>query len=119
MVAFFRQLPEELEEASVIDGAGAFRRFWYIMVPLVRPAIAAIAIFRFVPVWNDFLYPLVLLRSNSHYTLPVGLASFFGQYQTDWSLLFAGLVIATIPLIALFLLASKQVIAGLTAGMGK
>jgi raffinose/stachyose/melibiose transport system permease protein len=119
MVAFFRQLPEELEEASVIDGAGAFRRFWYIMVPLVRPAIAAIAIFRFVPVWNDFLYPLVLLRSNSHYTLPVGLASFFGQYQTDWSLLFAGLVIATLPLIALFLLASKQVIAGLTAGMGK
>jgi raffinose/stachyose/melibiose transport system permease protein len=61
----------------------------------------------------------VLLRSNSHYTLPVGLASFFGQYQTDWSLLFAGLVIATLPLIALFLLASKQVIAGLTAGMGK
>jgi raffinose/stachyose/melibiose transport system permease protein len=119
LTAFFRQLPEDLEEASVIDGAGAFRRFWSVMVPLVRPAIAAVAIFRFVPVWNDFLYPLVLLRSNSHYTLPVGLASFFGQYQTNWSLLFAGLVIATIPLIALFLLASKQVIAGLTAGMGK
>lgn len=119
LVAFFRQLPEDLEEASVIDGASAFRRFWSVMVPLVRPAIAAVAIFRFVPVWNDFLYPLILLRSSNHYTLPVGLASFFGQYQTDWSLLFAGLVITTLPLVILFLLASKQVIAGLTAGMGK
>lgn len=119
MTAFFRQLPEELEEASVIDGAGPFRRFWYIMLPLVRPAIAAVAIFRFVPVWNDFLYPLVLLRSTDKYTLPVGIVSFFGQYQTDWSLLFAGLMIATVPLVILFILASKQIIAGLTAGMSK
>ena len=119
MTAFFRQLPEELEEAGVIDGAGSFRRFWYIMLPLVRPAVAAVAIFRFVPVWNDFLYPVVLLRSANHYTLSVGIVSFFGQYQTDWSLLFAGLMIATIPLVVLFVLASKQIIAGLTAGMSK
>jgi len=119
LTAFFRQLPYELEEASMIDGAGAFRRFWSVMVPLVRPAIATVAIFRFVPVWNDFLYPLVLIRSADRYPLPVGLTSFFGQYQTNWSALFAGLVIATIPLVLLFLLATKQIIAGLTAGMGK
>jgi raffinose/stachyose/melibiose transport system permease protein len=119
MTAFFRQLPLELEEAAILDGAGPFKRFLFVMVPLVRPAIATVAVFRFVPVWNDFLYPLVLLRSKSNYTLPVGLTSFFGQYQTNWSALFAGLVIATVPLVALFLLATKQIVAGLTAGMGK
>lgn len=119
LTAFFRQLPLELEEAGMLDGAGSFRRFWSVMLPLVRPAVATVAVFRFVPVWNDFLYPLVLLRDSDRYTLPVGLTSFFGQYQTDWSALFAGLVIATIPLVALFLLATKQIIAGLTAGMSK
>ncbi|MGB4136810.1 MAG: carbohydrate ABC transporter permease [Microbacterium sp.] len=119
LTAFFRQLPMELEEAAQIDGAGSFRRFLTIMVPLVRPAIATVAIFRFVPIWNDFLFPLVLMRSTSHYTLPVGLTSFFGQYQTDWSALFAGLVIATLPLVVLFLLATRQIISGLTAGMSK
>ncbi|GAA3931860.1 carbohydrate ABC transporter permease [Microbacterium soli] len=119
LTSFFRQLPIELEEASELDGAGPFRRFVSVMLPLVRPAIATVAIFRFVPIWNDFLFPLVLMRSPQHYTLPVGLTSFFGQYQTDWSALFAGLVIATIPLVVLFLLATKQIISGLTAGMSK
>lgn len=119
LTTFFRQLPIELEEAAQLDGAGPFRRFWYVMVPLVRPAIATVAVFRFVPVWNDFLYPLVLLRSRDNYTLPVGMTTFFGEYQTNWSALFAGLVIATIPLVLLFLIATKQIIAGLTAGMSK
>ncbi len=117
--AFFRQLPLELEEAARIDGAGPFRVFWSVMVPLVRPAIATVIIFRFVPIWNDFFYPLILMRDPSKYTLPVGLTSFFGEYQTDWSTLFAGLVIATLPLIVLFLVATKQIVSGLTAGMGK
>lgn len=119
LTAFFRQLPYELEEAAQLDGAGPLRRFWLIMVPLVQPAIATIAVFRFVPVWNDFLYPLVLLRNRDNYTLSVGLTTFFGQYRTDWAALFAGLTIATVPLIVLFLFATKQIIAGLTAGMGK
>ena len=119
LTAFFRQLPIELEEASQLDGAGPFRRFFFVMMPLVRPAIATVIVFRFVPVWNDFLYPLVLLRSRENYTLPVGLSMFFGEYQTNWSALFAGLVIATIPLVVLFLFATKQIIAGLTAGMSK
>lgn len=119
LTVFFRQLPVELEEAARIDGAGAFATFWRVMLPLVRPAMATVIVFRFVPVWNDFLFPLVLLRDNSKYTLPVGLTTFFGEYQTDWSTLFAGLVIATLPLIVLFLVATKQIVAGLTAGMSK
>ena len=73
------------------------------MVPLVRPALATVAVFRFVPIWNDFLFPLVLLRREEKYTLPVGLTNFFGENATNYSAVFAGLVITTIPLIVLFL----------------
>ena len=119
LTTFFRQLPGELEEAARLDGAGPFRMFWSVMAPLVRPAIATVVVFRFVPIWNDFFYPLILIRNRENYTLPVGLTTFFGEYQTDWSTLFAGLVIATLPLILLFLVATRQIIAGLTSGMGK
>jgi raffinose/stachyose/melibiose transport system permease protein len=119
LTAFFRQLPGELEEAALIDGAGHLTVFWRVMLPLVRPAIATVLIFRFVPIWNDFLMPLVMLRSRDNYTLGVGLTTFFGEYQTDWASLFAGLVIATIPLLVLFIIATRQIIDGLTAGIGK
>ncbi|HEX6498169.1 MAG TPA: carbohydrate ABC transporter permease [Micromonosporaceae bacterium] len=119
MTAFFRGLPRELEEAARIDGAGEFHIFARVMVPLVKPAIATVVVFRFVPLWNDFFFPLVLLRTTDKYTLPVGLTQFFGEFQTDWSTLFAGLVIATAPIVVLFLVATKQIVAGLTAGMGK
>ncbi|MGN6753120.1 MAG: carbohydrate ABC transporter permease [Intrasporangium sp.] len=119
LTTFFRQLPEELEEAAALDGASPWQTFWRIMVPLVRPALATVAIFRFVPIWNDFLFPLVLLRRQEKYTLPVGLTTFFGENATNFSAVFAGLVITTLPLIVLFLLATKQIVAGLTAGMAK
>ena len=119
LAAFFRQLPIDLEEAARIDGAGYFRTFFSILLPLVRPAIATVIVFRFVPIWNDFFYPLMLMRDRAVYTLPVGLTRFFGEYQTDWATLFAGLTIATIPLVILFVVASKQLISGLTAGMSK
>jgi raffinose/stachyose/melibiose transport system permease protein len=119
LTTFFRQLPGELEEAAALDGASSWQTFWRIMVPMVRPALATVAVFRFVPIWNDFLFPLVLLRKESKYTLPVGLTTFFGENATNYSAVFAGLVITTIPLIVLFLLATKQIVAGLTAGMTK
>jgi len=117
--SFFRQLPIELDEAAKLDGAGPFRTFWSLHLPLVRPAIATVIVFRFVPVWNDFFYPLILIRDQESYTLPVGVTRFFGEYQTDWATLFAGLTLATIPLVVLFLLATKQIVSGLTAGMSK
>jgi raffinose/stachyose/melibiose transport system permease protein len=119
LTTFFRQLPPELEEAARIDGANSWQMFVRIMVPMVRPAVATVVVFRFVPIWNDFLFPLVLLRSREKYTVPVGLTAFFGEFSTDWSSVFAGLVIATVPLIVLFLVATKQIVAGLTAGMSK
>lgn len=119
LAAFFRQLPIDLEEAARIDGAGYFRTFFFILLPLVRPAIATVVVFRFVPIWNDFFYPLMLMRDRNAYTLPVGLTRFFGEYQTDWATLFAGLTITTIPLVILFIVASKQLVSGLTAGMSK
>ena len=119
LTTFFRQLPGELEEAAQLDGASAWQTFSLIMVPMVRPALATVAVFRFVPIWNDFLFPLVLLRNEAKYTLPVGLTTFFGENATNYSAVFAGLVITTVPLILLFLLATKQIVAGLTAGMTK
>lgn len=117
--SFFRQLPIELDEAARLDGAGPFTTFWRVHLPLVKPAIATVVVFRFVPVWNDFFYPLILIRDREAYTLPVGITRFFGEYQTDWATLFAGLTLATIPLVVLFLLATKQIVSGLTAGMSK
>jgi raffinose/stachyose/melibiose transport system permease protein len=119
LTTFFRQAPEELEEAAHLDGASTWQTFALIMVPLVRPALATVAVFRFVPIWNDFLFPLVLLRTERKYTLPVGLTSFFGENATNYSAVFAGLVITTVPLILLFLVATRQIVAGLTAGMSK
>ncbi len=117
--SFFRQLPQELSEAARIDGANEFTIFGRIMLPLVRPALATVIVFQFVPLWNDFFFPLVLLRSTDKWTLPVGMTRFFGEFQADWSTLFAGLIITTLPLVIIFLLATKQIIAGLTAGIGK
>ncbi len=117
--SFFRQLPQELSEAARIDGANEMVIFGRIMLPLVRPALATVVVFQFVPLWNDFFFPLVLLRSTDKWTLPVGMTRFFGEFQTDWSTLFAGIIITTLPLIIIFLLATKQIIAGLTAGIGK
>lgn len=119
LAAFFRQLPVELDEAAKLDGASPFRAFLRVHLPLVKPAVATVVIFRFVPVWNDFFFPLILMRDRDSYTLPVGITRFFGEFQTDWATLFAGLTLATIPLVALFLVATKQIVAGLTAGMSK
>lgn len=118
LTAFFRGLPDELEEAARIDGAGELRIFGQIMVPLVRPALTTVALFQFIPLWNDFFFPLVLLEDDK-YTLPVGLTRFVAEFEAAHAQLYAGLVITTIPLVLLFLLATKQIVAGLTAGMTK
>jgi raffinose/stachyose/melibiose transport system permease protein len=118
LTAFFRALPNELEEAARIDGAGELRVFGQIMVPLVRPALTTVALFQFIPLWNDFFFPLVLVEDDK-YTLPVGLTRFVAEFEAAHAQLYAGLVITTIPLVLLFLLATKQIIAGLTAGMTK
>jgi raffinose/stachyose/melibiose transport system permease protein len=116
LTTFFRQIPHELEEAAVVEGAGMFTVYWRIMLPLVRPALATVAIFEFLHIWNDFFFPLIFLRSEKLMTIPVGLSVFFGEYATDWASLFAALAISILPVIVMFIAMSKQFIAGLTAG---
>jgi raffinose/stachyose/melibiose transport system permease protein len=116
MVNFFRHIPSDLEDAAVLDGAGPFQVYYQIMLPLVRPALATVGLFHFLNVWNDFFFPLIFIRSDELRTVPLGVSTFFGEYSNDWSLLFAALSISILPVIVVYLLASKQFISGLTSG---
>lgn len=117
--AFYGQLPMSLEDAARVDGAGEGTIFLRIMTPLVKPAIAAVLVLNIAPVWNDFFMPLVFLRSESNFTLPVGITSFFSRHSADRGLLYAGIMIAIIPMAVFFSLAMKQLVRGLTAGSEK
>lgn len=116
---YFRSIPRELEEAAVVDGAGTFRIYFQIMLPLVRPALATVGIVVFVWVWNDFFLPLVFLQTQEKYTLVLGLFRFFGQHLNEWQYVLAGANITLVPVILLYLFASQQFIEGLTMGIRK
>jgi raffinose/stachyose/melibiose transport system permease protein len=115
-VNFFRTVPHEVAEAAYIDGCSPFQTFWRIELPLVRPAIATVAILNSMFVWNDFLLPLVLETKSSLYTLPVAIESFFGTYSTDYGLVFASVVLASLPMVILYVLLNRMFVAGITAG---
>ena len=119
LTEFIREIPRELTEAAVIDGAGRFRIFRSIIVHLLRPALATVAIFNLVPFWNDLWFPLIFISDDRHKTLLLGVTRLFGQYQTDWSKILAVLTLAAVPVILLYLTMSKQFIKGLTAGAVK
>ena len=113
---FFKGIPLDLEDSARIDGAGVFRIYWQIDLPLLRPALATVAIFNFINVWNDFYFPLIFINTKTKRTIPLGIQNFFGEYAIQWDLLFAGLNIAIVPMIIFFLILSKQFITGLTEG---
>lgn len=116
---YYRGLPLELDEAARLDGASSFRVWWQIILPLSGPVLAALAIFVFQGVWNDFLWPLVVTNSETMRTIPVGLSTFVGQYSTAWGLLMAGSVIALLPVLVIYILAQKWFVQGITlSGMG-
>jgi len=114
--AFFKSLPQELLDAARIDGAGSFRVFWEIALPLAKPALATVSIFYFVWVWNDFIYPLLYLQDDAMSTIPLGLMLFRGQYQTNWGLQAAALSIASFVPLAFYLLFQDKFVKGVTAG---
>ena len=107
---FFIALPVELEEAARIDGAGDFRIFWQIVLPLSRPALATLAVLSFLANWNDFLWPIYVLLSPENQTLQPGLADLQGAYSTHFGILMAGAVIASVPVLILFSAAQKQIV---------
>jgi multiple sugar transport system permease protein len=111
---FFVDLPKELEESAAIDGATPFQVFWYLALPMARPALSTLGIFTFIGSWNDFLAPLVFLDSLDRYTLPVGIALFQTSYASDYGLTFAVSVFCTLPVIIVFLVFQKQIIQGMS-----
>ncbi len=116
LTGFFRTLPPELDNAARIDGAGELGILITVLLPLVRPALAIVTVYNIIPIWNDFFFPLVFIHQDRLKTLPLGLTVFFGEFQTNWALLFAGLTLAAAPVLALYVVMSQQFIKGLTAG---
>ncbi|MER7505525.1 carbohydrate ABC transporter permease [Nonomuraea pusilla] len=114
--AYFASIPRELEEAAFIDGNGRFGALFRVTLPLAMPGVITALIFTFIAAWNEFVVALTLTTTPANQPLTVALNSFIGQYQVDWQNLFAGSVIATIPVIILFALIERKVVGGLTAG---
>ncbi|GAK14630.1 carbohydrate ABC transporter permease [Geomicrobium sp. JSM 1781026] len=116
---FFRTIPNELEDSARLDGCNDFQVYYKIVLPLMKPAISIVGIVNLVNVWNDFFYPLIFIRTDELSTIPLGMMTLFGEYDTEWNLLFAGLTIASVPMILAFLFASRQFMEGLTSGAVK
>jgi raffinose/stachyose/melibiose transport system permease protein len=113
---FFVSIPVELEEAAYLDGASPFEFYTRILMPLSRPGLSAVAVLTMVQSWNAFFLPLVVLNSESKWTLPLGVMQFNGQYMTDWARTLAFVTLAMIPAIVFYLFAERQIVAGLTSG---
>ena len=118
LVGFFRQLPLELEEASLMDGAGRLRTLWEIILPLAWPGLATTAILTFLYSWNEFLFALSFTLGPERYTVPVAIPLFRGQYQVPWGQILAAAVVATVPVTAIVRVAPRRIVAGLTCGAG-
>ncbi len=116
---FIKMIPEELDNAARIDGCSESAIFYRIITPLLRPALAATALVNLIPVWNDFWFPLIFIRTDIKKTVPLATALLFGQFQTNFGLVFAVLTCTSIPAILIYLLLSKQFVKSLTFGAMK
>ena len=112
MRQFFESVPDELLEAGRVDGLGEFQIWWRIGMPLVGPALSALAIFTFLGNWTAFLWPLISTTKPELYTLPVGLSSFSGEFQREWEMVMAGASVATLPVLLVFIVLQKYIVRG-------
>ena len=119
LTAFVKNLPREMFDAAKVDGASEWRIYLQIVLPLLRPAIATVAIFNMMKIWNDFWFPLVFIRAEESRTIALGVSLLFGQYRTDWTRALSTLSLAAIPILILYVLLSREFIKGLTAGAVK
>lgn len=113
---FFQQIPRELDEAMMIDGAGPWRRFWDLAMPLSKPAVGTVIIFSFLGTWDEFAWALTVLNDVDNRTLPIAIALFQGQHSTSWGLVFAASLIAIVPVLLVYILFQRNFVAGLTTG---
>ena len=111
---YMQSIPDELLDAARIDGASEFRIYWQVVLPLTGPALAAVGIFTFVYQWEDFLWPLIIISSDNKITAPLGLALFVVKNKTQWDVLFAGSVIATLPMVIVFMIFQRKFIKGIS-----
>ena len=116
---YFDTIPRELEEAAIMEGAGAGTVFWRIVLPLAKPALAITALFSFMSAWNEFILAATLMDKEEMYTAPVGLRFFVGGFSQQWGYFAAGSIIVSIPVVVLFLYLQKYLVSGLTAGSVK
>jgi multiple sugar transport system permease protein len=114
--SFFQDIPRELEEAMVMDGAGPWARYRKLIMPLSRPALATVSIFTFLASWDEFVWALTVINDPSRRTLPIAIALFQGQHVTSWGLVFAASVIAIVPVLAIFVAFQRQFVSGIAAG---
>ncbi|MEX2321391.1 MAG: carbohydrate ABC transporter permease [Saccharospirillum sp.] len=119
LTEFIGQVPNELKEAARCDGITEIRLFFQIILPLVRPAVATVAVFTMVPMWNDLWFPLILAPGDATKTIQLGVQQFIGQYATDWNSVLAALSLAVLPILVLYVFFSQQLISGLTSGAVK
>jgi raffinose/stachyose/melibiose transport system permease protein len=115
---FMRQVPRDLKDAARVDGASEYRIYWMIL-PLVRPALGTVMVINMIPIWNDLWFPLILAPGESTKTVTLGAQIFMGQFVNDWNAVLASLSLSTIPIIILYVIFSRQLIRGLTAGAVK
>lgn len=119
MKEYFEQIPRELDEAAMVDGASPYRAFWDIILPLARPALGATAIIGFLTAWNEYEFALVLTTNENVRTISVAIASFIGEFTTEWNLVMAAAAVGTVPVVVVFLFFQKQLMHGLTGGAVK
>jgi raffinose/stachyose/melibiose transport system permease protein len=113
---FMASIPRELDEAAVIDGCGPFRMFWQVVLPLLQPVTATVIVLSAVNIFNDFVNPLYFLPGTKNATVQQTLYNFNGQYGSDWNLLFADVMLITIPPLILFIFFNKKIVSGMVAG---
>ncbi len=116
---FIAQIPKDLREAARCDGLSEYNIFFFIVLPLIRPAMATVAVFTMIPVWNDLWFPLLLAPTGGKQTITLGIQQFLGQYITDWNAVLSALSTAIIPVLILYVIFSRQLIRGLTSGAVK
>jgi raffinose/stachyose/melibiose transport system permease protein len=119
LVSFMKAFPKEIEESAIMDGCGVFRIFWSIVLPMSRPALATVTILNFINCWNEFSFALVLINDASLKTIPLGIANFAGQYNTNYTGQMAGLTMVILPTIIFYMFMEKHLVKGMTAGAVK
>jgi putative chitobiose transport system permease protein len=115
----FLAIPKEMEEAAIVDGCNAFEVFFKVLLPMVKPSLAVLAIFTFIGSWGDFLWPSIVLTKESMYTLPVGVNNLQGMFSSNWRFIAAGSILSTIPIVIFFLAMQKYFISGENEGAVK